>query len=173
MNEADRIAAERAAVARRGNENAVASARRDKLARIAQLADEASRLIPAALDAKARNNYEGIEQVSVYPPPSLAGRLFSSGRARKMGAYLIWEGERREGSMGWRRLQVHLASDRHLIVGTGAQTVNGFADSVKNHERVGDQKGNYSNPLSEVYSIAAFEAIVDALRQIAGLSQSA
>ena len=142
--------------------------RQEKLRRIASLAQEAQELIPRALEARARKNYEGIRQVEVYRYSSGISRIFSSGKkSRKMGAYLLSFKNVGEGARGPEGFAVFLGSDGHLIPGSELHTVAEFAEKVRQYEGLAPSKYGIIST-RELYSIVMFSSVVVALRAMAG-----
>lgn len=150
MNEADRVAAERAAQKRNAELRSYEQRVSQQTFDIDDLAARARELIPRALEAKARKNYDGIVQVELrYPRTGITG-LWSSRRDRTelKGAYKVWE--RLLSSERQNYYMVHLTSDGLLTTGGEHLTLDEYVRRVRNGG-------------SDHFSITTFSSIVATL----------
>lgn len=164
-NEADRVAAMRAAEQRDNANRQRAAQEAAKRAQIRKLEIAANELIPKALQALAARGYPGISEIQVYVPRTGIGLVMGKERLVKIGAYKVSEFYRRESSMspaGSR--DVSLLSNGRINIGSGSYSVSEFVQQVLNHEGLGS-KGNWN--FGEPFSVAGMEALVEGLRKLA------
>jgi hypothetical protein len=128
MNEADRVAAQRAAEAEHQRELEARAARQPYVDEVHRLARELSRVIPSALAARNRDDYRGIEQITYYTEvPAVPNGV--ERREHKFGAYLIWR-EVYTGKFSDEVYEIYLISDMRLLFFGTPLTVGEFAEKL-------------------------------------------
>jgi hypothetical protein len=154
--EADRVAAQRAAAQRQAEADKQARARHATAQKINELAAEAARLIPLALEARASRNHEGIQQVQ-------RERKTLFGYKKEMiGAYWlcdltkIYYGDQMP-------LPVHLGSDGSILPWGSLQQ---YVGHVRDNEGVGSKRDFSYSPSGPV-TISGLIEIVAALKKLA------
>jgi hypothetical protein len=88
-DEADKVAARRAAASRKEAAQQVGEGSSARHAEILTLSKRAKELIPQALDALSARDFEGIEEIEVYMPREGIRRMVGSERLTKVGAYCV------------------------------------------------------------------------------------
>jgi hypothetical protein len=159
-NEADRVAAERAANAQRALDQAESARVGDKRAEISDLARRAAVAVPMALATLARAGYPGLEQVAVYVPRGpVVGRLLGKDRLTEVGAYATAPYSVRESSTRPASTEfVRLLSNGRLAVGSRSNSIDEFAQQVMHQEGAGD--GRYALHNLDAYRISTLENVV-------------
>lgn len=121
-NEADRVAAERAAAQTREIRRAADEKRRQERARIDELYREARDLIPIALDAAARSGHKTLELVQV-------PRLFKRYGTKGVGGYPVADFSTERNPITLESYVNRLKKGRHYS--RGAYNLGGFAAIVR------------------------------------------
>jgi len=158
QDEADRVAAERAASRGRQGKLAHGAARTSQREELDALRERAEVAIKRFLDQKAAEDYEGIEQVEAYVPNRGLARLFGKQHLSKLGGYRLLS-----TFMLPERIPrpIYVLSNERFLVGRSSHSSAEFASLVEKHEGLSTTRGHY--PRMEPWTLEVFRALVSYL----------
>lgn len=172
MNEADRIAAQRAAERDRAARDAAAEDENRRREHIRSLIAQAKALAPQVLRAKEMTEpkFDGIENVGFSVSRKGLSKLMRGyyGSATK-GGYQIQDFPYQSlgtTNTGW----IYLLTDETLVVGATRHTIDEYGQAVLDQEGLGDPKSVYSGvPLGQ-YRVWILERLVESMKRHASAS---
>ncbi|MFC8620410.1 hypothetical protein ACFT9M_28875 [Micromonospora purpureochromogenes] len=167
MNEADRIAAQRAAERDRAAQDAVVQNQNHRREHIHRLIAQAKGLAPQVLRAKemATPKYDGIENVgvSVYRK-GLSASIFGYSRSMNKGGYRIQDYTYHSlgtANTGW----IYLLTDGALSVSGIHETIDEYGEQVLLTEGFGNPKDKRLHQRLSQYQVSTFEKLVESMER--------